>query len=506
MRAEVKGRIVPGERSASSDTMNSLTHSPEAEAGTSSLSRGFAAGAVVFQPLDSKPWGKAEWNSLITSISQHNVIPVIGPELLTMDVNGRRVPLYQHVAERLAERLELPVPSAGAAALYEVVCRYKRLGHAPSNLLPDLCEIMVQLKPQPPPALRHLAEIRGFKLFVSTTPDRLLDEAISAVRFRGRNIVTSLEYSLNLAEDLPQTDEELKSLGNLSPPVVFHPFGKFSVTPNSCVLTEEDLLEFFYHFQKAEQRLPKLLAALRDRQLLFLGATWSDWFARFFLRNAHRDRFTKKDQMDYVVGDCVAAEETLISFLQDFANTTRLPARDPAAFVSALRDRWLERYPPGPPEPIPLPAKIGQSSLFISYAREDAREIEQLRAGLEEAGLEVWFDRQGLTTGADWDQKITENIRTCLFFLPVISQNTEAAVSDRFFREEWTQAAERARRSDESYEFILPIKLDDRPYQKVPRKFCEKNWTLLPGGKVTPEFIAQIKALVEQRTAERDGH
>ena len=120
--------------------------------------------------------------------------------------------------------------------------------------------------------------------------------------------------------------------------------------------------------------------------------------------------------------------------------------------------------------------------------------------------MEVWFDKQQLTIGADWQHKITENLRTCLFFIPVISRNTEVAVSDRFFREEWTQAAERARRSADSFEFILPIKLDDGPHQEVPRKFCEKQWTHLPGGRVTPEFIAQIKALVMQRTAERDGH
>ena len=261
-----------------------------------------------------------------------------------------------------------------------MVCQYKRLGHAPSNLLPDLCEILGQLNPQPSLALRRLAEIRGFKFFVGTTPDGLLEEAIRTVRFRGRNIVTSLEYSLNLAEDFPQTEEELKSLGNLSPPVVFHPFGKLSVTPNSFALTEEDLLEFFYNFQRAEQHLPKLLAALRNRQLLFLGATWSDWFVRLFLRKVRRDRFTKKDQMDYVVGDGVAGERKLVNFLRDFANSTRLPGRDPAAFVSVLRERWLERYPPGLPEPIPV-AGEGRSALALHQLRARRRKACRVAPG-----------------------------------------------------------------------------------------------------------------------------
>jgi TIR domain-containing protein/SIR2-like protein len=459
------------------------------------------------EPFDSKPWGKAEWNSLITSIAQHNVIPVIGPELLTIELDGQRLLLYDHLAERLADQLDLPAPSRGPAALYQVVGEFQRRGQPPSSLLPSLNEIMSQLKPESPPVLRHLAEISGFKLFISTTPDHLLEHALSVVRFRGRpNIVTSLEYSLNnKAEDLPQTDEELKYLGNLSPPVVYHAFGKLANTPNSCVLTEEDLLEFFYSFQRSEQRVPKLLSALRDRQLLFLGSTWSDWVVRFFLRNIRRDRFSKKEQMDYVVGKGVAEEKTLVTFLQEFAKTTRLAARDPGAFVSALRQQWLERYPAGPAEPVPLPAKIGLRSLFISYAREDEKEVEQLRAGLEEAGLEVWFDRKQLMSGDDWKYKITENVRSCLFFLPVVSRQTEAALSDRFFREEWTQASERVRRDAKSYKFILPIKLDEGPHKEVPENFDMKNWTFLPGGKVTPDFLSQIKAWVAERTAERHG-
>ena len=265
------------------------------------------------------------------------------------------------------------------------------------------------------------------------------------------------------------------------------------------------MLEFFYSFQRAEQRVPKLLAALRDRQLLFLGSTWSDWFVRFFLRNVRHDRFSRKEQMDYVVGAGVAAEKTLVTFLQEFAKTTRLAARDPVAFVSALRDRWLERYPAGPAEPVPLPAKIGLRSLFISYAREDEKEVEQLRADLEAAGLDVWFDRKRLKSGDDWKHKITENVRSCLFFLPVVSRQTEAALSDRFFREEWTQASERVRRDAESYKFILPIKLDEGPHKEVPKNFDLKNWTFLPGGKATQDFLAQIKALVAERTAERHG-
>lgn len=485
--------------------MNDPTNRPQKEADASSQPASTSAKDVSFQSFDKKPWEQADWSSLVTSISQHNVIPVIGPELLTIEVSGQQVPLYQHVADCLAERLGLPRPPVAVEALHELVRHYKHQGSPPSSLLPELCDVMAAIKAPPSPALQHLAEIRGFKLFVSTTPDRLLEDAINSVRFRGQNIVTSLEYSLNSRADLPQTVDELSDLANISPPLVFHLFGMLSPLTNSCALTEEDLLEFFYDFRKHETKMEKLLNVVRNRQLLFLGTTWPDWYNRFFLRNAHSPRLTQKEQIDYLVGDCFAGEQAFVSFLQDFTrtNTTRVLAVDPAVFVSALRDHWLERFKPDPLEPIPLPENMGHNSLFISYAHEDAEEVERLRVGLEEAELDVWFDRKQLTTGADWQQKIETNLKTCLYFLPVVSKNTEAAVFNRYFREEWKQAVEIARRSHRSFEFILPIKLDSGPHEKVPERFGDKNWTLLPGGQVTPEFVDHIKALVSKRIVER---
>lgn len=488
--------------------MSDQTNRPQIEAGASSQPASGETNAVSFRALDSKPWGKADWNELVTCIYQHTVIPVIGPELLTIEVSGRQIPLYQHVADRLAERLGLPSPPSVVGALHELVCHYQHHGSSPASLLPELCDVMADIKVPPPLPLRRLAEIVGFTVFVSTTPDRLLEEAIDNVRFRGLKRTTSLEYSPNSRVDLPQTNDELKDLANISPPLVFHQFGMLSPIPGSCALTEEDLLEFFYDFQKHDTKVEKLLAVLRGRRLLFLGTTWPDWFNRFFLRNAHSERFTKKDQIDYLVGDRFASERTFVSFLKDFtsANTTRVLPVDAAAFVSALRDQWVERYPRKLEEAIPLPEKIGQDSLFISYAREDLQEVERLRAGIEEAGLEVWFDQEQLTAGVDWKLKIAANLKTCLYFLPVVSKNTERAVFDRYFREEWTQAREMARRNARSYKFILPIMLDQGPHKDAEENFGDPNWTTLPGGQVSQVFIDQVKALVAERRAERhDG-
>ncbi len=46
-------------------------------------------------------------------------------------------------------------------------------------------DIIVEVDPEPADALRDLAAIDDLRMFVSTTPDRVLAKAINEVRFRG---------------------------------------------------------------------------------------------------------------------------------------------------------------------------------------------------------------------------------------------------------------------------------------------------------------------------------
>ena len=53
-------------------------------------------------------------------------------------------------------------------------------------------DIIVDVDPEPGDALRDLAAIDDLRLFVSTTPDRVLAKAINEVRFRGRPMTREL--------------------------------------------------------------------------------------------------------------------------------------------------------------------------------------------------------------------------------------------------------------------------------------------------------------------------
>lgn len=136
--------------------------------------------------------------------------------------------------------------------------------------------------------------------------------------------------------------------------------------------------------------------------------------------------------------------------------------------------------------------------VFLSYAREDTEAVRQIAEALRAFGIEVWFDQDELHGGDSWDRKIRGQIRTCSLFLPVISARTEAR-TEGYFRREWKMAAERTHDMAAGVPFLVPIAIDPIPEGEaaVPEEFLRVQWTRLPGGVPTPEFVALVRRLLD---------
>jgi hypothetical protein len=139
--------------------------------------------------------------------------------------------------------------------------------------------------------------------------------------------------------------------------------------------------------------------------------------------------------------------------------------------------------------------------VFISYAREDLPAVQQIKAGLEAAGIVTWFDMDRLEVGDDYDRKIQRNISRCSYFVPVISATTQRRL-EGYFRREWSYALDRARNMADGALFILPVSLDETnaAEARVPEKFKALHATQLPGGRVTPEFAERLVELMRVRS------
>ena len=134
------------------------------------------------------------------------------------------------------------------------------------------------------------------------------------------------------------------------------------------------------------------------------------------------------------------------------------------------------------------------NAVFISYAREDLAAVQQIKAGLEAAGVTTWFDIDRLEVGDDYDRKIQRNIARCSYFIPVVSATTQRRL-EGYFRREWSYAIDRVRNMADGALFILPV--THRRHRRPPRRWCRTSSRRctspsLPGGDVPPEFAQRL--------------
>ena len=126
------------------------------------------------------------WEDLLNFIEEKRVIPIVGPELTVVQTDAGAENLYTWLARALAARLGMPTTGAhGPVTLNDVIVRHLANRGRREDLYTRIRTIMREATFVPSPALLKLAEITDFDLYVSTTFDSLLEDALNRVRFGG---------------------------------------------------------------------------------------------------------------------------------------------------------------------------------------------------------------------------------------------------------------------------------------------------------------------------------
>jgi hypothetical protein len=454
-----------------------------------------AASAVPLQGFDDDAW-----DDLLNYIEERRVIPIIGPDLLRVQTDTGLRPLYEWLAEKLAARLQvdtegLPRP----LTLNDVVCCYLGQRGRREEAYTRLRSILREVEFEPPLALRQLAQITDFDLFVTTTFDPLLERAVNLERHGGQPMADVIAYAPNRVADLPVERSQLQRS------VVYHLLGRLSASP-TYVVSDEDMLEFICALQSEHLTPEKLFHELEHSHLLLIGSDFSNWLARLFLRMAKRKRLSDpRDFSEVFADDHTLKDDRLVAFLQQVSVRTRVFG-GAEAFVAELHARWLQRQPAAsssngstgnaPQRFLPPSREMPENAIFISYAREDLPAVQRLKAAMDAAGLTTWFDLDRLEGGDDYDRKIRANIGRCSYFLPVISATTQRR-QEAYFRREWSYAVDRSRNIADGGVFILPVCIDDTSEAEalVPELFKALHIVRLPNGEPAPEFLRRLQDL-----------
>jgi len=442
------------------------------------------------------------WEDLLNFIEEKRVIPIVGPELLRVETDTGPRLLYDWLAEKLAGRLNVDARTLPSPyTLNDVVCQFLASRGRREEAYTRLRTILRETTFATPPALKQLAQITDFDLFVTTTFDPLLEQALNAERFGGAASTEVIAYSPNRVADLTVEREQQQR------PVIYHLLGRLSASP-TYVISDEDTLEFICALQSEHLTPEKLFHELEHNHLLLIGGNFSNWLARFFLRMAKRRRLSDPRDVGEVLADDTSLRDgRLVSFLQQVSARTRM-FDGAEKFVDELHRRWMHRRGR---ESVTLPAfalqrflppsrEMPDNAVFISYAREDLPAVQRLKAALDAANITTWFDMERLESGDDYDRKIRQNIARCSFFVPVISATTQRRL-EAYFRREWSYATDRARNIAEGAVYILPVCIDDTTEAAalVPEKFKELHFTRLPGGEVPPQFAKRLAELFTKR-------
>jgi TIR domain/SIR2-like domain len=436
--------------------------------------------------------GPFDWDLLLHYVRRGQVVPVVGAELSSVPAGRGAQRLETWLAGRLAETLDLadgpPPRDLQDARFHQALCGPRRCFNY-SKLRTLLSDGTFPV----PTSLARLASIRDFDLFVSTTFDGLLLDAVRAARGKGE------AEPLDLAWSPSSPDADLPVDGLRGRRAVYRLFGRPSVSPEDYVVTEEDRLEFLHHLQAEHRRPQRLFDVLRSRHLLLVGCGFADWLARFFIRTVQDERLLRSPTIKTLVDDRVKQDRELVLFLSRFGAQAYEEA-DAVAFVEELARRWAALEAEEPARRSPADPEPG--TIFISYAHEDRAAAVRLRDDLQAAGHRVWLDDRGIPDASRWEREIRIAIKQCALFVACLSRNTERrADQGAWFRREWKIACDEAPKFfGTTRRFLWQVVVDEKPLhpREIPDAWRELQRSHLPGGHATPPFLAEVEREVRR--------
>jgi len=339
---------------------------------------------------------------------------------------------------------------------------------------------------------RKLAKIDGLRTFLTVNFDNFLERAFEAEE--NKNMNPSVNFSIQNTDD---TSEDLVA----NRVNIFNLMGNIKDT--DFALTEEMSLEYLYKLQNGkEKKIKALFDTIGDKSILLVGCSFPNWFMRFFIRTISNSRFIEKRKSKYVASDRTSQDEDLANFLENNATKVfQIGASHSAGkseekvysnsieFIDELCDNLTEK------KVLKRNEVLYKEKVFLSYSWDDKVMVSKLKSSFEANGVSVFFDNDYLETGARFADEIAKYIKTCDYFVAIISENSIRDESRYVYDEEWRRALYLA--EEKEGRFIWPYIIDDTPpvHHKIPQAMRASNIVKIPSvdeiDKTVRKFIKE---------------
>ncbi len=394
------------------------------------------------------------WDKLIQNIIDGKVIPVIGPEMLT--INGTDINTF--IIDGIGRKLSMNnSPHSFSELVY--ASEYKNTFGNRDRIYYQVSNLFAKKRFPSSPLLERLLSIRQFPFVITTSFAPIVEDTMRSI---WKDELRVLRFNNN-----PMENDDIKTGADLRKPTVYYMFGKVCDGVKKYVLTDTDMLDYVSSWLSNDNRArPKNLCnELKDKYLLMLGNNYSNWLFRFIWYSM------RKSDLGHGMLAYDSLDEALITFLERTETFTKQNTSEVIdQIVSRLEKKLAEN------EKTKFNKPEENMDVFISYSRSDSDIAERLYDVLTEQGKRVWYDKHNLTEGGNFMEEIKKAIRTTKYFIPILSNNiTKEKDYSHVYRNEWDTAIEVAISMGRTY--IIPLAENGFDFYRasIPDKMQQHN-------------------------------
>ncbi len=393
-----------------------------------------------------------EWSLFIDQILQGNVIPVIGPEILC-DKNPHRESIH-FLARKLGIQKRI---NSFSELINDPV--YLDNGRKKDYIYTYVNRVIAQTRFQPSELLREILSIRQFRFVITTSFTPVVENVMRDI---WGDKLRVMRFNNN-----PRENQDIVRDRDLNKPTVYYMFGRAGDSAHRYVITDTDMLDFCSSWVVDTNGRPKnLVSCLKDKYLLMLGNSYSDWLFRFIWYSLRKSGS----------GNGLYAYETVEDELSRFLQRNQTFLQHPTGqAVEIMRTKLAERLARKPYE-----TNFNQVDenvdIFISYARIDTVLVEKLYEALTRRGKRVWYDRNDISDGGKFMDEIRYGIRTAKYFVPILTNSIVQQVGQsHVYRLEWNEAIQVATSMGRTY--LLPVCQQEFDFYggRIPDKLQQYN-------------------------------
>lgn len=397
----------------------------------------FAKSFGSFEPLGQDIFiHEAEepmWDALISKIITGDVIPIIGPEVLTNETN-----IHKQLLDFVAKVFDVQsTPQSFSELVYDTTyLKMNEKNGGRDSIYTWINRLFAPNVPQQKPS-DILVKLLGSKLFpfvITTSFTPIVEQVMRDV---WKSDLKVLKFNNN-----PQENDDVFNESDLSKPTVYYMFGRVGdKRAHSYVVTDQDMLEFCSSWLTESTRPKKLVDFLKGKFLLMIGIDYSDWLFRFIWYSIRKERKRTEDMSDMIANN--ELEESFVHFME--RNKTYMK-KNPSEVITQISTRMEAQFFQDPNLKAKIERRITTKfsypeenvDVFISYSRSDSAFVEKLYDELAKRNLNVWYDKMNLTDGGKFMEEIKRAIKTAKYFVPILSLNIEKEKDvAHVYRNEW---------------------------------------------------------------------